>query len=287
MRIGRVEWEGEPRTALVTDEGVRVHRRDLAVDELHQLELPGEGWAATIAVEDATFLVPVREAGKIIGIGLNYRDHAAEAAADAPSHPLLFAKTNNTLLGHKGVITYRKSLTKEVDFEGELAVVVGSRARRVTTEQALGHVLGYTVANDVSARDVQFGDGQWMRGKSMDTFCPLGPVIVSPAHVVDPQCLEIVTTVNGTVMQRDTTANMIFGVAEIISFVSHSITLEPGDVILTGTPAGVGFARQPPVFLCDGDLVTVSIETVGVLENAIAAEDSAAEPTSARTVDRR
>lgn len=276
----------EPRLALVEEDRtggttLAVLERDITISDLasgsitpiHALTGPRLHGA------DARFLLPVPTPGKIVGIGLNYRDHAAETQLAAPRAPLLFAKTNNTLLPHEGTISVDLDISTEVDFEGELAVVIGRRASRVGTGAALEHVFGFTIANDVSARDVQFGDGQWMRGKSLDTFCPLGPYLVTADEVPDPQRLTIVTRVNGETMQEQPTADMIFSVAEVVSYVTGSITLDPGDVILTGTPAGVGYTRKPPVFLADGDTVTVSIDTIGTLRNRVVADHFAAAST--------
>jgi len=217
----------------------------------------------------ARLLAPVVAPSKVLAIGLNYRDHANEATMTLPSVPLVFVKTTNAIVGPDAPITWPSGLSGEVDYEAELAVVMGRQARNVSEASALDHVLGYTCCNDVSARDAQFADKQWVRGKSFDTFCPLGPWIVTADEVPDPQSLSIACRVNGTTMQDDTTANMIFSVAEIISYVSRYLTLEPGDVIATGTPVGVGFARTPPIYLGDGDLVEVDIAGVGVLRNPV------------------
>lgn len=271
MRFTRIMWSGRPRLAVVDgDDLVPLDRdlrpEDLTGDGLGTVEIAGRPRAG---IADAEFLVPVPTPGKIIAVGLNYLDHTAEVTQEAPGAPLLFAKTVNTLLAHEGTVAFDRAITSQVDFEGELALVIGRTAAKVSVADALGHVFAYTIGNDVSARDVQFADGQWMRGKSLDTFCPLGPYLVPAAEIPDPQRLTIETRVNGEIMQRESTAEMIFGVAEIISYVSRSITLEPGDVILTGTPAGVGFARTPPVFLTDGDEVTVTIEPLGTLRNTV------------------
>jgi 2-keto-4-pentenoate hydratase/2-oxohepta-3-ene-1,7-dioic acid hydratase in catechol pathway len=214
--------------------------------------------------------LPIDRPGKIICVGLNYRDHAAESNLDLPSRPLLFAKWQTSLTGPGDPIVL-PDVTTQVDFEAELGVVIGTRARNVAAGDALGVVGGYICVNDVSARDVQMGDGQWTRGKSFDTFCPVGPAIVPADEIADPQALGIRCLVNGVTMQDSTTAEMVFSVAEIIAFVSEAITLEPGDLIATGTPAGVGMARTPAVFLADGDVVTVEIDGVGTLTNPVRA----------------
>ena len=215
--------------------------------------------------------LPIDRPGKIICVGLNYRDHAAEAQLDLPERPLLFAKWETSLIGPEEEIIL-PAVTREADYEAELGVVIGSRARGVAAAAALDHVEGYICVNDVSARDVQMGDGQWTRGKSFDTFCPVGPRLVAASEIQDPQSLGIRCLVNDEVLQDSSTAEMVFSVAEVIAFVSEAITLEPGDLIATGTPAGVGFARKPPIFLRDGDRVTVEIDGLGSLTNPVRAE---------------
>jgi 2-keto-4-pentenoate hydratase/2-oxohepta-3-ene-1,7-dioic acid hydratase in catechol pathway len=209
--------------------------------------------------------------GKIVCVGLNYRDHAAEGGMDLPKAPLLFAKWPNTLIGDGDAIVLPPEST-QVDYEAELGVVIGTAARRVSERDALDHVEGYICLNDVSARDLQFADGQWTRGKSPDTFCPVGPRLVPREEIDDPQVLAIRCIVNGEALQDSSTAQMIFSVAEIIAYASQVITLEPGDLIATGTPAGVGVFRDPKVLLQDGDEVAVEIEGVGTLTNPITKE---------------
>jgi acylpyruvate hydrolase len=215
--------------------------------------------------------LPIDPPGKIICVGLNYRDHAEEQGTELPSAPLLFAKWPNALIGPGEPIVIPR-VSKQVDYEAELAVVIGQRVRGVSEENALEAVRGYTCLNDVSARDLQFSDGQWTRGKSADTFCPVGPQLVPATEVADPQALGIRCVLNGEVMQDSTTANMIFTVAEIIAYASATMTLEPGDLIATGTPAGVGIFRDPPVLLMDGDEVTIEIEGLGALTNPVRAQ---------------
>jgi 2-keto-4-pentenoate hydratase/2-oxohepta-3-ene-1,7-dioic acid hydratase in catechol pathway len=209
--------------------------------------------------------------GKIVCVGLNYRDHAAEGGMDLPKAPLLFAKWPNTLIGHGDPIVLPPE-SAQVDYEAELGVVIGTKARRVSERDALDHVDGYICLNDVSARDLQFADGQWTRGKSPDTFCPVGPRLVPRAEIDDPQALAIRCIVNGEALQDSSTAQMIFSVAEIIAYASQVITLEPGDLIATGTPAGVGVFRDPKVLLQAGDEVSVEIEGLGTLTNPITKE---------------
>ena len=206
---------------------------------------------------------------KIVCVGLNYRDHAEEQGVDLPERPLLFAKWPNTLIADGDAIRI-PPICKNVDYEAELGVVIGRRASAVSAGDALDHVEGYVVANDVSGRDLQFSDGQWVRGKSLDTFLPVSD-LVPAAEVPDPQSLPIRAILNGRVVQDSNTANMIFGVAEIVAFVSQAITLEPGDLIITGTPAGVGAFRDPPVWLQPGDEITIEIDGVGRISNPVAA----------------
>jgi 2-keto-4-pentenoate hydratase/2-oxohepta-3-ene-1,7-dioic acid hydratase in catechol pathway len=213
----------------------------------------------------------IERPGKIICVGLNYRDHAEETGAELPKAPLLFAKWGNTLIGHGEAIVLPPE-SAEVDYEAELGVVIGTAGRHIAEADALDHVRGYICVNDVSARDLQFADGQWTRGKSPDTFCPVGPRLVPREEIADPQALAIRCVLNGEVMQDSTTANMIFSVAEIISYVSRTVTLDPGDLIATGTPAGVGVFRDPKVLLKDGDEVTVEVEGLGALTNPVKKE---------------
>lgn len=223
-----------------------------------------QGWRE---IADAELLAPLPRPGKVVAIGRNYREHAAEEGAEPPPAPLIFAKWPSSVVGHGAEILWDPELTGQVDYEAELAVVIGRRARRVSRADALDHVLGYTCLNDVSARDLQFGDGQWVRGKSLDTFCPIGPAIVTADEIADPQGLAIRCLVNDEVLQESNTSEMFFSVAEIVSHCSQAFTLDPGDVIATGTPSGVGAFRSPPRFLGDGDRVVVEIDGVGRLEN--------------------
>ena len=200
----------------------------------------------------------------------DYLDHAAEGSATLPERPLLFAKWPNTLIGAREPIVL-PSISAKVDYEGELAAVIGTRAQRVGVDDALDVVAGYLCANDVSARDLQFADRQWVRGKSLDTFCPIGPALVPAREIPDPQALQLKTILNGEVVQEAPTSSMIFSVAQIVAFISEAITLEPGDLILTGTPAGVGIFRDPELLLQPGDEVTVEIEGLGTLTNPVAA----------------
>jgi acylpyruvate hydrolase len=217
---------------------------------------------------DTIFGPPVPDPDKILCIGLNYREHARESGLEVPVVPVVFAKFRNSLIG-PGEAIKLPAISRQIDYEGELAVVIGRRCQHVNASEALSVVAGYSVLNDVSARDLQLQVSQWTIGKAMDTFAPMGPGIV-PAHLVpDPQELELMTRLNGQVVQQSSTADMVFGVAEIISFLSRSMTLEPGDIIATGTPAGVGFKREPALFLKAGDVIEVEISGIDLLSNPV------------------
>ena len=222
--------------------------------------------------QDAYWFAPVPRPGKVICIGLNYRDHAAESKMPIPESPVIFSKFSTCVIA-PGEPVVIPSTSQQVDYEAELAVVIGRRAKNVSASRAMDYVLGYTAFNDVSARDFQFKDGQWQRGKSCDTFAPMGQTIVTKDTITDPHKLSIKLVLNGQTMQDSNTDQLIFGVPELIEFLSQSITLEPGDVIATGTPPGVGFARNPPVFLKPGDQMEVLIEGIGGLGNPVAAAE--------------
>jgi 2-keto-4-pentenoate hydratase/2-oxohepta-3-ene-1,7-dioic acid hydratase in catechol pathway len=213
-------------------------------------------------------LAPV-EPSKVLAVGQNYLDHIREQGVEPPGFPVLFPKFPTSVIGPGEAIRWTAGLTEQVDYEAELAVIIGHRATRVRAVDALDHVFGYTGANDVSARDLQFGDGQWTRGKGLDRFLPLGPTVVEAADIPDPQDVTIRCRVNGELVQDASTREMVFSVAEIIAFASEAITLEPGDVLLTGTPKGVGYFRRPQLFLSPGDRVEVEVGDFGVLANPV------------------
>jgi 2-keto-4-pentenoate hydratase/2-oxohepta-3-ene-1,7-dioic acid hydratase in catechol pathway len=263
VKVVRIQVEGGPPVAAVERDGA-----------LHPL---AGDLAAVIAggltdvgpvVDGAGRLAPVAP-GKIVAIGLNYLDHIRESGLEPPKEPLIFAKFPSSVIGTGTPIRIPAQLTKRVDWEVELGVVIGRSARNVAVADALDHVYGYTVANDVSARDLQFADGQWVRGKSLDTFCPIGPVIVTADEIPDPQALQLVCRVNGEVVQDATTDLMVFGVAEIISHCSQAFTLEPGDVVLSGTPWGCGEFMDPVRSLAPGDVVECEIPGIGILRNPV------------------
>jgi 2-keto-4-pentenoate hydratase/2-oxohepta-3-ene-1,7-dioic acid hydratase in catechol pathway len=247
-------------------------------------QILASGAAALRAVEDAAshpqatkhnlatarFLPPIPDPPKIVCLGLNYADHAKEGGVPVPKDPVLFSKYATALIGHGDAIVL-PPVSNEVDYEAELVVVVGKRGRHLTADQAMGYVAGYTMGHDVSARDWQLKkDGkQWMVGKTFDTFAPLGPVLVTSDEVPNPHSLGIRLRLNGATMQNSNTNQMIFPVSAVVAYLSQVFTLEPGDLIFTGTPPGVGFARKPPVYLQAGDVVEVEIDGLGVLRNPV------------------
>jgi acylpyruvate hydrolase len=224
------------------------------------------------ALADVELLAPLRRPGKVVCVGLNYRSHLAEIGETASAYPILFDKPATSIIGPGQAIVLPR-VSRQVDYEGELAVVIGRRAKYVTAESALGYVAGYTCANDVSAHDIEFRTSQWTSGKMLDTFCPLGPVLATRDEIANPGSLRLKTVVNGKTVQEAWTSEMIFAVPFLVSYVSSLATLEPGDVILTGTPAGVGCNRTPQVFLQAGDQVGVQIDGLGTLSNPVVAEE--------------
>jgi 2-keto-4-pentenoate hydratase/2-oxohepta-3-ene-1,7-dioic acid hydratase in catechol pathway len=255
-------------------------RRDIAhartLEGLLNLGEPAFKWIRTHVEEitDAKFKIakprwraPLSRPQKICAIGLNYLDHCKEQGLEAPKSPILFAKYTSAIVGPGDTISWEPALTQHVDWEAELAVVIGRTARRVPADKAFDHVAGYMVANDVTARNLQKGDGQFTRGKSLDTFCPLGPWFVTKDSVPDPHALSVKLWVNDTLKQDTNTGQMIFRIPQLVEFLSNAFTLFPGDVILTGTGPGVGMHRKPPEFLQNGDRVAVEIEGLGRLEN--------------------
>ncbi|MDX6530732.1 MAG: hypothetical protein QOH41_3022 [Blastocatellia bacterium] len=265
---------GEPASWLlnVTDTLTLIRRGESALGEINALVGAARGLMnqeTAFALDSIEFL-PAVHPSKILAIGRNYADHAIEGGAAPPSAPLIFNKLPNSLTAHNAPIVLPE-ISQKVDYEAELAVVIGRAAKRVGEAEALDYVFGYSLLNDVSARDLQFGDGQWTRGKGLDTFAPLGPLITTRDEIADVQALKIEGRLNGEVMQSSNTGKMIFKVAYLISYISQGITLEPGDVIATGTPEGVGVFRNPPVLLKAGDVYEVEIEGLGTLRNPVEA----------------
>lgn len=278
MKIARIRYEGHVHLARIEgDDAVLIAaesylpRADVMIDSIiDSTDLGADG--VHVRLSDSTLLSPVARPGKIIAVGLNYADHADESEMDLPSAPLLFSKAATAIVGPNEPVRWAAADCSQADYEAELAVVIGTAASG-ELDDPMSHVFGYSCCNDFSARDAQFADGQWVRGKSFDTFFPIGPWIVTPDEFGDPQDHAIgidVTDPAGETrrLQDGDTKHMIFGIADIISYIARFITLEPGDVIATGTPNGVGFARTPPRYMGDGDVMTVWIEGIGELTNA-------------------
>jgi acylpyruvate hydrolase len=288
MKLVSFELKGEQRVGLWLPEGILdLKQLDASMPsdmisllaewqkyrpKLETLEQGVQVQEALVSPNDVHVLAPIPRPCKLMAVGLNYRDHAAETGAQLPSSPIFFAKAASAALGPYDPIVIPR-ITHQVDYEAELALVIGRKGRHISEASALEHVAGYMAFNDVSARDMQFGDRQWFRGKSCDTFAPMGPWIVTADEVADPQRLDIELRLNGQVMQRSNTSQMVFSIAQLISFISQAMTLEPGDVIATGTPSGVGYVRKPPVFLQAGDIVEVQIQGVGTIRNPVIAEE--------------
>ncbi|MGH2693912.1 MAG: fumarylacetoacetate hydrolase family protein [Actinomycetota bacterium] len=218
--------------------------------------------------EEERLLPPVLRPGKIAAIGLNYFDHCRELGLEPPTEPVVFAKFSTSLRGHGDDVAWDPAITSEVDWEAELGVVIGRRTHNADAVEAERSIFGYTVVNDVTARDLQRTEQQWVRAKSLDSFCPIGPVVTTADEIGDPQSLSVRSRVNGEKMQDSSTSEMIFGVVELVSRLSRSFTLEPGDIVATGTPRGVGAFRNPPIFLGDGDVMEMEIEGIGTLRNS-------------------
>ncbi|MDG0814559.1 fumarylacetoacetate hydrolase family protein [Cohnella rhizosphaerae] len=262
VSLGVLENDGQVR---LFAEGMEL--KSLIEETSSGAELPrSPAYAPLFAADDIVLRAPILKPDKMIFIGLNYRDHAAESNMAVPSVPVLFPKFANSIVG-PGEAVVIPAEVKECDYEAELAVVIGRRAKKVAREDAMAHVFGYTIVNDVSARDLQLKEGQWTRGKAIDTFAPMGPCVVTADEIPDPGRLDISLALNGTILQHSNTRELIFDIPYLISFLSRTITLEPGDIISTGTPPGVGMGRTPPVWLRDGDVTDVSIEGIGTLSS--------------------
>lgn len=287
MRLARIAFPAGPDGAVAVDgHWVRLSSLTASGPELADVlrdpepvaraaaQVDVERAAATgDAVDDAnvSLLTPLVRPGKLLAIGLNYRDHAREVGADLPEAPLLFGKFPSALTGPYSPVPVSPALTRHCDYEVELAVVIGRPARDVDVADALDHVAAYAVANDLSARDLQFAEPQWIRSKSLDGFCPLGPWLTTADEVADPQALPLRAWVNDELRQDSSTAQMIFGVAELIAFLSQGITLDTGDVILTGTPPGVAMGMPEPAWLQPGDVVRCTVDGLGEIANQIVA----------------
>ena len=264
---------GEPRVGYVEDDHVTPLGGSSMLEYVeHGRSTDRQPGGEAVALGEVRLHAPISRPEKIVAIGLNYEDHAAETGAEIPEKPVVFTKYPNTIVGPGGPIRI-PPIAEQIDYEAELAVVIGRTARNVPESEALEYVFGYANANDVSARDLQFSEGgQWTRSKSLDTFMPLGPFIVTRDEVPDPQSLSIRAILNGEVVQDGTTSKMIFSVAELVAFLSTGMTLVPGDVIITGTPPGVGMARDPQLWMKPGDEVSIEIEGLGTLTNPVEAE---------------
>jgi len=284
MRLATIQTPAGPRAAVkegnsyvdlyATDSSLPKSVRDIISGGAATLKAAEQASRGPKAIrQDAAgvkLLAPIPDPPKIICLGLNYRDHAIESGATIPKEPILFSKYATALIGHEEAIVL-PPVSREVDYEAELVIVVGKRGRNIRSSEAMSHVAGYTIGHDVSARDWQLKkEGkQWMVGKTFDTFAPTGPVIVTSDEMSDPHHLPIRLRLNGQTMQDSNTGQMIFDVPSVLAYLSQVFTLEPGDLIFTGTPPGVGFARKPPVFLKAGDVVEVEIEGIGVLRNPV------------------
>ena len=287
MRLLTYDREGEPRLGLLAGEQV------IDVAEASGGALPGDMLAFIAAgapalegarklpvaggrpLAEVRLLAPIpRPARNIVCVGLNYAEHASESriTSGLPEAPVYFTKPPSTVIGPEAAIPWHGHVSRRIDWEVELVAVIGRRGIDIPEERALEHVFGYTVGNDVTARDLQARHQQWYKGKGLDGFCPLGPWIVTADEIPDPQALRLQLRVNGALKQDARTDDMIFGVAKLISVWSQGMTLEPGDLLMTGTPAGVGFARQPPEYLQPGDVVEAEIDAIGLLRNPVAAE---------------
>lgn len=226
------------------------------------------------ALDEVGVLAPILNPEKIIAIGLNYIDHARETGQEPPKQPIFFSKYPSSITGPRGaVVLPSKEVTSKVDYEVELAVVIGKIAKNVSADEAMDYVFGYTIMNDISARDLQMQDGQWVKGKALDTFAPIGPWIVTKDEIEDPHNLRLVMALNGQVMQDSSTSNLIFPIPTLIEYLTRLFTLKPGDIIATGTPPGVGMAQDPPVWLNPGDTLVAEIEGIGALENPVVRAD--------------
>jgi acylpyruvate hydrolase len=259
-----------PRVVFTIEEVLSVKDGlQLLEDQVSHLERASSGIQSYLFHgSDAILRAPIIRPQKLVGVGLNYKDHVEEIKGQAPKQPLLFGMYSNAIIGPEESIVL-PPMSTQVDYEAELGVVIGRRARHISPTAALDYIAGYTIVNDVSARDLQFSDGQWLRAKSFDTFAPMGPYLVTRNALGDGDGLAIELRLNGKTMQKSNTRNMIFKVLDLVSFISNVMTLEVGDVIATGTPGGVGFVRNPQVFMKAGDVVEIELEGIGLLRNRV------------------
>ncbi|MFB3921063.1 MAG: fumarylacetoacetate hydrolase family protein [Terriglobia bacterium] len=276
MKLVNFQLEGEPYLGIV--KGDAIAEIPLGLEETlsraaaQSYESLGTG-RRSVPHAQGRLLAPIARPGKIVCVGRNYAEHARERGAEVPTQPIFFLKSNNTICGPGDAIVLPEH-SRQVDYEAELAVVIGKSGRNIPEENAYEHVAGYMILNDVSARDMQSADKQWFRGKSCDTFAPTGPWIVTKDEIPDPHQLRISLALNGQTMQDSNTGNMIFRIPYLISYLSRTLTWEPGDILSTGTPEGIGASRTPPVFLKPGDSVSITIEKIGTLINPVVAHGS-------------
>lgn len=275
MKLVNYSYKGQrPQLGIVEEDTVSRISFDISMLELIRRGVLPAKTSERYPLDEIAFKAPLTP-GKIVAVGRNYADHAAEMGNEASDEaPVLFVKLPSSIIGDGEAIRWHSADTTQVDWEGELAVIINKRARHVQEADAMDYVFGYTVVNDVSARDFQESEVQWVRAKSIDSFCPMGPCIVTRDEIADPHDLTIITKVNGETMQSASTALMIHKIPALIAHISHFLTLNAGDVILTGTPAGVGKGMKPPRFLADGDTVSVSIDGIGEISNPCQAIDS-------------
>jgi len=282
MRLVTFEEKGQRRPGVVMNDRIAelesagfrdilsvLSGGDEALDKIEKFVAAGP---AGVPFGDAKLCAPIPDPPKILCMGLNYRDHAREANLEVPRYPVIFAKYSNTVIGSGDSIVLPKN-SRKPDFEAEFTFVIGKRARYIDAENWRDYVAGYMIANDVSARDYQMSVSQWTMGKNFDTFAPMGPCLVTADEIEDPHDLSISLALNGETMQSSNTRELIFKIPETVAFLSSVMTLEPGDVVLTGTPAGVGFSRKPPRWLAPGDEIVVRIDGLGELRNTCVAED--------------
>lgn len=281
MRIARIAGPSGPHYAVQGGDGswVSFDALDIAVQTIGELatsDALAELDASSLSggLSDPEFLAPIVAPGKLMAIGLNYADHIRETNSKTPPNPILFMKANTSITGPEDDIVVDPEMTAMADYENELTVIIGRHSKGISQEEALGAVFGYTIGNDVTARDCMKSDGQLVRSKSFDTYCPLGPWITTADEVPDPQDLRIKTLVNGEVRQDSSTSEMVYPVDYLIHFLARGMTLEPGDVLLTGTPHGVGFVMDPPRFLTPGDVVECEVEGLGMLRNRVVGPNS-------------
>jgi 2-keto-4-pentenoate hydratase/2-oxohepta-3-ene-1,7-dioic acid hydratase in catechol pathway len=275
MRLVAYSIAGDRRLGIEAADGIHDLTDTTGARDVGELLASGAdpaGGGTVVDPASAQIHAPIRRPGKIICVGLNYHDHCREQSIDPPPYPMLFSKFANAVADPGASVT-RPIATEQLDLECELAVVIGRRASRIGRDEARDVIFGYTILNDITMRDLQREDRQWLRAKGSDGFAPMGPVVVTADEIADPQALRMRSSVNGETWQDSTSAEMIFGVATVVAFASRTITLDPGDVIATGTPAGVGHYQDPPRYLAGGDRLRCEIEGIGVLESTVVDEE--------------